>query len=104
LAAQIILLGYDVITANDGEAAYDLYIKNPEVSILITDVVMPRGISGSELADKILLHNPEVKVILTTGYSRGALENAGQTGSHLNTLAKPYSLSELKSAINAALF
>ena len=62
--------GYEVIEASSGLAALELWkTKKTHVDLLLTDMVMPDGISGRQLAEKLKADNPQLKVIYTTGYS-----------------------------------
>src|SRR5580693_1420235 len=62
--------GYEVIEASSGLAALELWKTNKtHVDLLLTDMVMPDGISGRQLAEKLKADNPQLKVIYTTGYS-----------------------------------
>jgi CheY-like chemotaxis protein len=85
-------LGYSVSLAPDAEAALALLDDDsPDFDVIITDVVMP-GLSGIELAERIIDRNPGARVILTSGYSNVFAER-GQHGFEL--LKKPYSVEEL---------
>ncbi|MFN7140569.1 MAG: response regulator [Limisphaerales bacterium] len=83
--------GYRVFEASCGPEALCIWEKHHgEIDLLLTDMVMPEGISGRELAIKLLEHNPRLKVIYTSGYSPGM---AGQDIALLegfNFLPKPY--------------
>lgn len=62
--------GYKVLTAMDGNEAKTLWEKNREkIKLLLTDVVMPGGLNGHELGDHFQAEKPNLKVILTSGYS-----------------------------------
>ena len=98
-------LGYkNIFSASTGEDAWTLFKENPQITLLISDVAMPPRLSGYKLAKKINKKNPDVKIILTSGYSRKALSNAGQEMFQLNMLPKPYDIEELDREIRAALF
>ena len=85
-------VGFSVSLAPDAEAALALLDDNgPDFDVIITDVVMP-GLSGIELAERIIDRNPGARVILTSGYSN-VLAERGQHGFEL--LKKPYSVDEL---------
>jgi CheY-like chemotaxis protein len=63
--------GYRVFEAGSGVAALQFWQQNQEtVDLLVTDVVMPGGVSGLELAEKLQVEDPHLKVIYTSGYSR----------------------------------
>lgn len=68
LAAQLFkLLDYDVLTARSGEIALDILKREPGITVLFSDVVMP-GISGVQLGVEAALLIPDLKVILVSGY------------------------------------
>jgi len=93
------LLGYEgVLTARSGEDALVLINEN-DIDLLITDAIMPNGMTGWELAEKA----ENVKLIITSGYSRGALLNAGQSKFQLNMLQKPYTIDDLQRKINEVM-
>jgi two-component system, cell cycle sensor histidine kinase and response regulator CckA len=62
--------GYTVFEAASGRAALELYrSQKPPVDLLLTDVIMPEGVTGRELAEQLRIDNPKLKVIFTSGYS-----------------------------------
>lgn len=83
--------GYRVFKAGSGPEAVCVWERHrSEIKLLLTDMVMPEGLSGRELADKLQRDNPRLKVIYTSGYSKGM---AGQDIALLegfNFLPKPY--------------
>jgi CheY-like chemotaxis protein len=83
--------GYEVIESSSGLAALELWAKTkPVVDLLLTDMVMPDGISGMQLAEKLKAQNPTLKVIFTTGYSAELMGKDFQIKEGLNFLQKPY--------------
>jgi CheY-like chemotaxis protein len=83
--------GYRVIAAADGNEALQVVRQQSDhLDLLLTDMVMPGGISGRELAEQILQEQPDLKIIYTSGYSVDltAPDLALQTG--INFLPKPY--------------
>ena len=94
------MLGYDVTTAPNGPQALAVLRSGRRIDLLFTDVVMPDGINGYELAAAARAINPEIKVLLTSGYS------AGQRPKHdpmLPILNKPYTRNQLAASLRAAL-
>jgi two-component system, cell cycle sensor histidine kinase and response regulator CckA len=61
--------GYRVIEAASGTEALNLFERNTAIDLVLTDVVMPEGMGGRELADRLLDLNPALRVIFTSGYS-----------------------------------
>ena len=106
VAAQLQTFGYQVITANSGEAALAILDqRDRHVDLLFTDVVMPGGMDGTELARRAQLRRPDLKVLLTSGFPGSVLsdlENAGDI-TNFSLLSKPYRKEELDRAIRTAL-
>src|SRR5689334_12269932 len=82
-------LGYQVITAVDGREALTLLEQSAKVDILFTDIVMPGGISGWELAERAQKLRPTLKVLLTSGYPLETLAARGHHRLNGNILNKP---------------
>src|SRR5437764_10245453 len=91
------IMGYEVLTAPDAPSALAVLRRERDIDVLFTDVVMPRGMNGLELAREAARLRPEMRVLLASGYSRAALSSehglAGQD--EFAFLAKPYRGSEL---------
>jgi PAS domain S-box-containing protein len=96
-------MGYDVLTASSGREAIDV-LEQREVDILFTDVVMPNGMDGLELAAYTRTHYPDTKIMLASGYPLPALKE--RHGGDLNAFAfvnKPYRLSDLARTLRSAI-
>ena len=94
-------LGYQVLTAEDGGAALALLERGATVDLLFTDVSMPRGMSGDELAHRARRLRPGLKILLTSGYAAAVRD--GALLEQFSVLAKPYRSDELARAIRASL-
>ena len=81
-------LGYSVVHAASGQEALDLLETHADVTLLFTDVVMP-GMTGRQLADKVKVARPDLRVLFTTGYTRNAVVHNGTLDVGTNFLAKP---------------
>src|ERR1017187_7336060 len=96
--------GYTVLEAASGRDALEVWKQaNRPVDLLLTDMVMPGGIMGSELAERLSSQSPNLKVIYTSGYSPGM---AGRDASLLagrNFLPKPYSIWKLAQFVRECL-
>ncbi|MFP6746022.1 MAG: ATP-binding protein, partial [Alphaproteobacteria bacterium] len=103
LAGQLTRLGYRVIEAEDGAAALAAMAGGQRIDLLFTDVVMPGGMSGLELARQRLPHRPELKVLYTTGYSEDVVAETGQMEDGAVVLHKPYDKTKLAAAISRML-
>jgi PAS domain S-box-containing protein len=96
-------MGYDVLTAASGREAIDVMARR-DVDILFTDVVMPNGMNGIELASYTREHYPATKIMLASGYPLPALKQ--RHGSDLGDFAfvnKPYRLSDLARTLRSAM-
>ncbi len=103
VAAQLRSLGYHVLEAANGPAALALLERAPEVELLFTDVVMPGGMNGRELADEACLRRPDLKVLFTTGYTESAIVHQGRLDPGVELLGKPYSRHDLARKVRAVL-
>ncbi len=93
-------LGYSVALAANAPAALDLLRTGARFDLLFTDVVMPGGMTGYELADAARFLQPGLHVLFTTGYD-GELGQPHQSAH--TVLRKPYRREELAQAIRATL-
>ncbi len=74
-----------------------------EIVLLLTDMVMPRGISGRELATRLVSERPDLKVIYTSGYSPDLFDSEMGLEPGVNYLPKPYTSAMLAEILRAAL-
>ena len=96
-------LGYRILTAGDGLQALNILSETPQINLLISDVIMPGGLNGYELAEQATANNPGLKVILASGYSDSALESKNRKKFSAILLKKPYSLAELAQQVQTVL-
>ncbi|HYP17697.1 MAG TPA: PAS domain S-box protein [Opitutus sp.] len=95
-------LGYKVIYAPDGPGAIELWREqNSAIELLFSDMVMPHGLSGWQLAQRLQADQPDLPVLLTSGYSID-LKNAGVPAG-VEFIQKPYELSALTQAVRRVL-
>jgi CheY-like chemotaxis protein len=95
-------LGYGVLAARDGPSALAL-LDMHHVDLLFTDVVMPGGMNGRELAKQAQVRRPELKVLYTTGYTRNAIVHHGRLDAGVHMIGKPFSFAELSAKVRALL-
>jgi len=94
LATEILTTsGYHIVCAKNGRQALKLLNKNSDISLVVSDIVMPDGINGYELAQKISQQYPDTKILLCSGYAADSENKNNQH--HYHMLSKPYSSSEL---------
>lgn len=101
---SLVRCGYSVLEAASGNEALKLWQKNASrINLLLTDMVMPEGLSGRELARRLQGQDPKLKVVYTTGYSLEAISSDCELIDGLNFLPKPYHPSRLTKTVRACL-
>jgi CheY-like chemotaxis protein len=88
-------LGYRVLSAGDARDALIVLERDVTIDVLFTDIVMPKGMNGVELARAARRLRPDLRVILASGYPREALRIREEIGEDMVYLGKPYQLGEL---------
>ena len=96
-------LGYQVLVAENGAAALAVLQERSDVELLFTDVVMPGGLNGRQLADAALVLHPALKVLFTSGYTENAIVHHGRLDRGVHLLAKPYRAVDLARKLRAML-
>lgn len=96
-------LGYTVLTATSGKQALAILAQEPGIELLFSDVVMPGGMNGYELAEQACRSRPELKVLLTSGYTEMAVARNGQARFNATLLNKPYTLIKLAQRVREIL-
>jgi CheY-like chemotaxis protein len=95
-------LGYRVLEARDGATALRL-VDAHEIDLLFTDVVLPGGMNGREIADQALRRRPRLKVLFTTGYTRNAIVHHGRLDADVEVVFKPFTYFDLGTKIRRVL-
>lgn len=88
-------LGYSVLEATTARAALQILQSHPEIAVLFTDVGLPGGINGRQLAEEARKQHPGLKVLFTTGYARNAIVHDGRLDIGVELLTKPFSQAAL---------
>ncbi len=96
-------LGYRVLEAHDGPSALRLLQRQPRVDLLFTDVVLPGGMTGAQVAAQAHVMEPKLKVLFTTGYARNAIIHHGRLDKGVHLISKPFSLQDLAAKIRDVL-
>ncbi len=96
-------LGYNVLAAANAAAALEIIGRGHRIDLLFTDVVMPGGTNGRELADEAMRRRPGLKILFTTGYTRNAIVHQGRLDPGLQMIGKPFTYQELGSRIRSIL-
>jgi CheY-like chemotaxis protein len=94
--------GYRVLTADTGENAVRLYRNNPEIDLLLTDVVAP-GMSGPMIADQIAALNPSIKVLFMSGYDGTQVVQRYVVERGYSLLSKPFTMEQLEERVRNVL-
>lgn len=95
--------GYRVLQASDGMGAMKVLEADNSIEVLFSDVIMPGGMNGDELAKWALKQFPHIKVLLTTASSSEIQETMSSHGDDIHWLGKPYSRDELAQRIRSVL-
>jgi signal transduction histidine kinase/CheY-like chemotaxis protein len=105
LVANILeFCGYKIYTAESGPAAIKVWEEHrSEIKLLLTDMVMPGGMTGRQLAENLREKDPNLKVVYTSGYSPGMAGKDIALLEGFNFLAKPYAPSKLAQVIRDCL-
>jgi PAS domain S-box-containing protein len=103
VAEQLRELGYRVAEAANGPAALAMLEKCPDLDLLFTDVVMPGGMNGRQLAEEVLRRRPGLKLLFTTGYTENAIVHQGRLDPGVELLGKPFSRIALARKVRAVL-
>ena len=100
---QLLTLGYRVISAAGGSEALQILRGQEDIDLLLTDVVMPGGMNGRELAEAAAREKPGLKILYTSGYSRDVISRDGLLDDGIELLRKPYRREELAHKLNGIL-
>lgn len=103
LVSQLTELGYRVSEACSGVKALDLFSTLADVDLLFTDIVMPDGINGRELAQLLTQQKPQLRVLFSSGYSDTALIRGGRLDEDIHLLSKPYRRREMAEKVRQVL-
>jgi PAS domain S-box-containing protein len=103
VCAQLRRLDYEVCHVSDAWSAIQLVDDGEPFDLLFTDVVLPKGLSGVELASRVKERRPEMKIMLTSGYSEEVFQAHGRPDAPIQLLRKPYRIADLAEAVRNAL-
>jgi CheY-like chemotaxis protein len=96
--------GYNVLESGNGVEALELWRQHaPNIDLLLADMVMPEGITGKELAERLRKEKSRLKVIISSGYSQETWQHGAPTEQGMIFLPKPYQLSTLAEAVRECL-
>jgi CheY-like chemotaxis protein len=103
VVAQLRSLGYRTAVAGDGRAALDYVESGQPFDLLFTDIVMPGGMTGRQLADEVSRRQPGARILYTSGYTENSIVHHGRLDEGVLLLSKPYRKSALASIVRQAL-
>jgi CheY-like chemotaxis protein len=103
VTGQLRDLGYRVIEAADGPQAQRMLESDQPLDLLFTDVVMPGGMSGRQLADAARARRPGLKAVFTSGYTENSIVHQGKLDKGVNFLSKPFRRQDLARKVRETL-
>ena len=103
VSRQLLSLGYEVVSARNGPEALRILNQVHDFDLLFTDVVMPGGLNGRQLAEQVQKLFPNLPVLFTSGYTENAIIHHGRLDRGVHLLSKPYRKQELATKIRLVL-
>jgi PAS domain S-box-containing protein len=104
LAGEVLAdLGYSTIEAEDGPAGLLVLNSDARVDLLITDVGLPGGLNGRQVADAARTLRPDLKVLFITGYAENAVLSHGHLDAGMHVMTKPFGMDALATRIRALI-
>jgi CheY-like chemotaxis protein len=103
VSGQLSDLGYRVIEAADRPQAQRILESDQPIDLLFTDVVMPGGMTGRQLADAARADRPGLKAVFTSGYTENSIVHQGKLDKGVSFLSKPFRRPELALKIRQTL-
>jgi PAS domain S-box-containing protein len=97
------MLGYRVLKAENGPAAIKLLETTEKIDLMFSDVMMPGGMSGFDLARWVRANRPTIKVLLTSGFTGEIAKDGEAAVDNVEVLRKPYAIAELARAVRETL-
>lgn len=100
---QLQALGFVTLEVDNGQKAISLLEAGVEVDVVLSDVVMPGGISGYDVAHWVQKQRPQCHILLTSGFSDPGDHTAKADVADLHVLQKPYRLDDLRKALHEVM-
>jgi CheY-like chemotaxis protein len=95
--------GYRILSATNGADALQFLDENADITLLFTDVGLPGGMNGRQLADEARRRRPRLIVLFTTGYTRNAIIHHGRLDPGIELISKPFTYAGLNAKIRSLL-
>jgi CheY-like chemotaxis protein len=96
-------LGYHVLQACNGHQALERFMEYPDIALVFSDVMLPGGLLGTQLVQKLSERRPGLKVLMTSGFSESGIMDRQLLDGRIELLQKPYRLEDLARRIRAKL-
>jgi len=104
VATQLLLeAGYKVIAAVDGNSGLERFNNNPHIDLVFSDIMMPGGMNGIDMAKRILLAKPSTPILLATGYTQQILKDKIEETDNIVCISKPYDTDKLPGLIHSMM-
>jgi nitrogen-specific signal transduction histidine kinase len=100
---QLTSLGYRVLDAGNGREALRLFDETPTIDLVVTDLALPGGMNGHDIAVALRERNADMRVLLMSGYTEGAMSHQDRIPTGLKILHKPFTRAQLADAIKETL-
>ncbi|MEA2744367.1 MAG: hypothetical protein QOG25_2738, partial [Acetobacteraceae bacterium] len=92
--------GYNTIEAEDGASGLKVLQSAARIDLLISDVGLPGGMNGRQMADAARIGRPDLKVLFITGYAPSAVVGSGRLEQGMQVMTKPFALDALAARVN----
>jgi CheY-like chemotaxis protein len=96
-------LGYRVLQACNGHQALEQFMEHPDIALVFSDVMLPGGLLGTQLVQKLVERRPGLKILMTSGFSESGIMDRQLLDGRIELLQKPYRLEDLARRIRAKL-
>jgi PAS domain S-box-containing protein len=96
-------LGYHVLEAANGHEALELFAEHADIALVFSDVMLPGGLLGTSMVNKLRERRPGLKVLLTSGFSDSVIMHRGVLDGSIEVLTKPYQVHDLARRVRAIL-
>ena len=104
LACRVLAgLGYTIFQATDGASALSMLDAHPDTALLFTDVVLPGGMNGPEIARAATVRHPGLRVLYTSGYTGNAVQQLEAAHMPVKLISKPYSIEDLAQTVRKVM-
>lgn len=103
-AAHMLLdAGFEVVTARNAKIGLQLFFNHPEIDLVFSDIIMPGGMNGIEMAKRILWKRPDAPILLATGYTEFSLKESISKQKNIVCVSKPYDTNKLPKVVSTLI-